>query len=91
MRFWQFPGMSASAYLKVASDAVCSLGFGAFFRGLWFYGLWARSHQLPTIGINCLQGALSSGYCCPPVGFTLVQAVHVFSLRQSGICNHSVV
>ena len=47
--FWLFPGLSPATDLEVSSDAAGSLGFGAFFKGQWFYGLWALPQQSQSI------------------------------------------
>ena len=47
--FWLFPGLSPATDLEVSSDAAGSLGFGAFFKGQWFYGSWALPQQSQSI------------------------------------------
>ena len=46
---WLFPGMSASPDLEVTSDALGSLGFGAYFNGEWFSGSWVSSQTSHSI------------------------------------------
>ena len=47
--FWLFPGLSATTDLEVSLDASGSLGFGAFFKGQWFYATWALPQQSQSI------------------------------------------
>ena len=47
--FWLFPGMSATPDLEVTLDASGSLGFGAYFQGLWFSGSWVASQATQSI------------------------------------------
>ena len=47
--FWLYPGMMASSDLEVTSDAAGSLGYGAYFRGHWFYGPWAPTQAQQSI------------------------------------------
>ena len=44
-----FPGMAAAPAFVGTSDASGSLGFGAYFRGEWFYGSWTTSQASQSI------------------------------------------
>ena len=41
--------MSATPDLEVTSDTSSSLGFGAYFQGLWFSGSWVASQATQSI------------------------------------------
>ena len=64
--FWLFPGLLPTANMEVSSDAVGSLGYGAFLRGFWFVGSWASSRQQQSIAYKEL--------------FPVVIAAHVWGL-----------
>ena len=49
VRFWLYPGMDSATDLEVTSDAAGSVGFGAYFRGMWFYGGWATPQVKQSI------------------------------------------
>ena len=62
-----YPGLSPAVDLEVASDAAGSLGFGAYFQGLWFAGPWAVSRQQQSIAYKEL--------------FPVVVAAHVWGAQ----------
>ena len=67
VRTWLYPGLSPAVDLEVASDAAGSLGFGAYFQGLWFTGPWAVSQQQQSIAYKEL--------------FPVVVAAHVWGAQ----------
>ena len=61
---WLFPGLLPQADVEVSSDAVGSIGYGAYVKGHRFAGFWARSQQLQSIAYKEL--------------FPIVLAAHVW-------------
>ena len=55
MAFWSrkvfgtFEKRAPAVDLEVGSDAAGSLGFGAYFEGLWFVGSWDKSQVSQSI------------------------------------------
>ena len=47
--FGTFEKQAPAVDLEVASDAAGSLGFGAYFEGLWFVGSWDKSQVSQSI------------------------------------------
>lgn len=46
---WLYLGMPAPTDLKVTSDGGGFSGFGAYFQGQWFSGVWSRSKVQKSI------------------------------------------
>lgn len=65
--FWLYPGMSAATDLKVTSDAAGSIGFGAYFRGQWFYGPWAPSQAQHSIAYKELFPVVIAAHLWGPL------------------------
>ena len=60
--FWLFPGMSAPTDIEVTSDAVGSLGFGAYFNTERFSGAWAPSQADQSIAYKELFPVVVSSH-----------------------------
>jgi len=78
--------VSPAVDLEVAADAAGSLGFGAYFNGLWSVGSWDKSEVFQSIAYKEL---FPHRHCSPLVGVRVEQTACVISLRQCCCGTHS--
>ena len=64
--FWLFPGMAATPDLMVTFDASGSVGFGAYFRGEWFFGSWTTSQASQSIAYKELFAVVIAAHLRGP-------------------------